>query len=326
MKTSASPPIDIILVNFNGMAYLPACLDSIFKSEYPFFTVIVVDNCSTDGSVDWIKKNYPGIVLIENRKNKGFGSANSQGIERGDAPYFALLNNDTIVDKNWLNPLVETLKADADCGAVCSKLVFMDSPKLINAAGGGMNIVGYGYDHDMFTPVDQSSGDVKNVFFPTAAACLFRRRTFDAAGGFDPAFFMYHEDVDLGWRLNLMGSCVKYVPGSVVHHAFGGTTMNSGGMLMRNRLGLRHALRSLLKNYELDSLKKILPVFLKLGMGNFLGGIPTGFFRALQWNLIMLPDTIIKRAKVQRTRKLSDKDLNGLMWQGVDVPVKFPES
>ncbi|MBF0210053.1 MAG: glycosyltransferase family 2 protein [Desulfamplus sp.] len=333
-KTDCLPSIDIIIVNYNGITYLSSCLESLFQSQYPKFSVIVVDNNSTDGSVSWIKANYPNVVLIENKKNEGFGRANQKGIRFGSSPFFALLNNDTKVDPKWLLPLVEVMQKEPLCAAACSKLLFMNNPELINATGGGMNFVGYGYDHNIFSidpdsdllvalsPIDHKPQD---VFFPTAAAALFRRSCFDDIGGFDSSFFMYHEDVDLGWRFNLKGYSVKYVPQSVVFHAFGGTSLKLKSMNFRNRLGLRHALRSLLKNYEINSLKKVLPIFFQLGVNNFRAGIPTGFFRAILWNLFMMPDTIIRRARVQQKRKKSDNELLSLIWQDVYLPVQFPD-
>jgi len=342
------PPIDIIIVNYNGIDYLPGCLETLFASEYPKFSVIVVDNNSVDNSVNWIKGNYPQVAIIQNRKNKGFGKANLRGIRYGNAPFFALLNNDTKVDPNWLLPLVDVMQRETLCAAACSRLMFIDKPQVINAAGGGMNFVGYGYDHDIFSIApsaapslstsscisSEPSGQlctspdfyrIKDVFFPTAAASLVRRSAFDGIGGFDSSFFMYHEDVDLGWRFHLKGYSVKYIPESVVFHAFGGTSLKSGGMNFRNRLGLRHALRSLLKNYEINTLKRVIPIFCQLGINNFRAGIPTGFFRAILWNIVRLPDTIIQRAKIQKHRKVTDKELSSLIWQDIALPVNVPE-
>ena len=317
--------IDVIIVNYNGMEYLPACLETLFASRYPAFQVIVVDNCSTDGSVRWIKEHYPMVTVIENAANEGFGKANVKGIRHGNAPCFALLNNDTKVDKEWLVRLAEVMENDPDCAAACSRLLFMDHPEVINAAGGGMNVLGYGYDHGIFSIARRSPHEIKNVLFPTAAACLIRRFAFDDVQGFDPSFFMYHEDVDLGWRFNLRGYTVKYVPESTVYHAFGGTSMKSGSMQFRNRLGLRHALRSLLKNYETETLKDVLPLFCRININNFRAGIATGFFRALLWNLVRLPDTVVHRCRVQRHRKMSDQNLSSLIWQDTHMPVQFPD-
>ncbi|MBF0201765.1 MAG: glycosyltransferase family 2 protein [Desulfamplus sp.] len=331
------PRVDVIIVNYNGLKFLPGCLDSLFGSLYPNFRVVIVDNASTDGSRNWIRNHYPRVKLICSSDNEGFGRANARGVENGDSPYVALLNNDTMVENSWLNALVDTMKAFPDCAAACSRLLFMDHPEVVNAQGGGMNKIGYGYDHEIFSVIQNNEthlcrghGPVhdpgpKDVLFPTAAACLIRRSAFYDAGGFDPSFFMYHEDVDLGWRFHLRGYSVKYVPHSIVYHAFGGTSMKSGSMIFRNRLGIRHALRSLLKNYELPTLSHVLPLFFRINWNNHCAGIPTGFFRALLWNTLHLPGTIVQRSRVQRRRKKSDTDISPLIWQDIHLPVYFPD-
>ncbi len=318
------PAIDVIVVNYNGISFLPNCLRTLFDSNYPDFSVIVVDNGSTDGSVQWISAHYPQVTVLASKGNDGFGKGNTKGMLNGTAEYVALLNTDTEVDKNWLMPLIETMIFDKTCAAACSQLVFASHPEVINAAGGGMNWIGYGYDHQMFSMRSCQSDTPQNVLFPTAAACLIRRSAFTTVGGFDPSFFMYHEDVDLGWRLNLAGYSVKYVPQSIVKHAFGGTS-NRDGMAFRNRLGIRHALRSVLKNYEAKTLFRVLPQLFLLGVGNYRAGVATGFFRGVLWNLLRLPSTVVERARVQRGRKVSDEKMTALIWQDIYLPVYWPD-
>ena len=319
------PAVDVIIVNYNGMVYLPACLESLFKTDYPLFSVTLVDNASQDGSVMWVKERYPEVRLIRNRQNLGFGRANNIGIEKGSAPYIALLNSDTVVKQGWLKPLVETARKNPYVAATCSKLLFLKNPHMINGVGGGMTYVGYGYDIGA-AEVDKGQFDEeKDVFFPTAAACVFKRSAFEAVGGFDERFFMYHEDVDLGWRLRLKGYGVKCVPRSVVLHAFGGTSLKSGGLGFRNHLGQRHALRSLIKNYEVVSLLKVLPLFVVMGFRNAIRGRSLDFLKCLRWNMKRLPDTLHKRKIIQKTRTIRDKELVPFIWQDIALPHPFPD-
>lgn len=321
----ALPPVDIIIVNYNGLRYLEACLDSLFKTDYLHFSVIVVDNGSADGSVELIREKYPKARLILNGENLGFGKANAIGIKGGNAEFVALLNNDTIVEKNWLVSLVDALLEDEKTAAVCSKLLFLKHPRVINAAGGGMNRIGYGYDIGMYENSAALPDEKREVFFPCAAACLIRKPVFEEVGGFDEKFFMYHEDVDLGWRFRLKGYRVKCVPHSIVYHAFGGTSLQTGSMEFRNSLGLRHALRSLLKNYEIGTLLKVLPVFAALGVRTALRGRSLIFLRCVIWNLRVLPDTLKRRRETQRDRRVSDRALSELIWQGIRLPVYYPD-
>lgn len=319
------PAVDVIIVNYNGMEYLPACLESLFKTDYPLFSVLIVDNDSLDGSPEWVKEKYPEVRLIRNSQNLGFGKANNIGIEKGCSPYIALLNSDTVVEKGWLRPLIETARKDPSVAATCSKLLFLQNPRIVNGVGGGMNYVGYGYDIGAYEVDNGQFDEERDVFFPTAAACVLKRTAFEEAGGFDEQFFMYHEDVDLGWRLRLKGYCIKCVPDSVVHHAFGGTSLKSGSMAFRNNLGQRHALRSLIKNYGFITLSRVLPLFIAIGLRNTIRGRSPDFMKCLLWNMKRLPDTLNERKKIQRTRKVRDKELAPLIWQDIPLPFRFPD-
>ena len=136
---------------------------------------------------------------------------------------------------------------------------------------------------------------------------------------------MYHEDVDLGWRLRLKGYGIKCVPDSIVLHAFGGTSLKSGSMAFRNNLGQRHALRSLIKNYEWTTLSKVVPLFLAMGLRNTIRERSPNFLKCLLWNVKRLPDTLYERKKIQGSRKIGDEGLVPLIWQDIPLPFRFPD-
>lgn len=319
------PHVDIIIVNYNGIGFIEACLESLIQTEYPSFSVIVVDNGSTDGSVELVQKKYPHLQIILNNANLGFGKANAIGINASGADFIALLNNDTVVTKGWLAPLVNAMLEDSSLASACSKLLFMDNRRVINGVGGGMNFIGYGFDIGIYENDNGEHDEVRDVFFPCAAACLLRRSAFEEIGGFDPKFFMYHEDVDLGWRFWLRGYRAKCVPSSVVFHAFGGTSSKTGSMEFRNNLGLKHALRSLIKNYEMGTLLKVLPIFISLGIRTTIKKRTLGFLRCVSWNLKMLPDTLRERRRIQRGRTVTDRAISSLIWQKIHLPVNYPD-
>jgi GT2 family glycosyltransferase len=319
------PEVEVIIVNYNGRQHIPACLGSLFRTDYPHFTVTMVDNASKDGSVEWTKSKYPSVKIIQNEKNLGFGRANNIAVKAGQEPIVCFLNSDTVVDRNWLRPLIRVLMEDPSNMAACSKLLFMKTPRVLNGVGGGINHVGYGYDIGIFEIDDGRFDGTREVFFPCAAACALKRAAFLSVDGFDEKFFMYHEDVDLGWRLHLVGGHVKCVPDSVVYHAFGGTSPKSSSMVFRNNLGQRHAIRSLLKNYEMTTLVKILPLVVALGLRDTLRGRSLSFVRASLWNIKLLPDTIRERVKVQGGRIVGDGFISSLIWRHISLPVRFPD-
>lgn len=328
VSSSDAPLASVIVVNFNGRHHLQRCIPAVLERTSVPIELIVVDNGSQDGSVAWLRESFQQVSVVALSRNLGFGEANRRGVERARGRFVALLNNDTVVDPGWLAPLVETLEREPDVAAVCSTLVLMAQPELLNARGGGMTWLGYGFDRDFLLPAEpatvlQSVADTEEVLFPTAAAMLLRRDEFLSVGGFDPAFFMYHEDVDFGWRLWLLGRRVLVHSRSIVRHAFGGTTAQAKGMAWRERLGMRHNLRSLLKHYELRPLLRAAVGIARIWRRNRAYG---QMGHALSWNLLHLPSTLRARRWVQTRKRVHNLDLiaRGLIDQA-GFPAPPPE-
>jgi GT2 family glycosyltransferase len=181
-----------------------------------------------------------------------------------------------------------------------------------------MSKLGYGFDHDYLFPYEHERARVADVIFPTAAAMLMRKGDFKSCGGFDRAFFMYHEDVDLGWRLWLLGKRVVVCSDSIVYHLFGGTTKSVRGLKWRANLGMRHNVRSLIKNYELVNLlialKGVLGIWVR--HRNLAQAV-----HVVGWNLLHLPGTLAKRWWVQSRRVRADQEL---FRRGLISQFKFP--
>ncbi len=312
--------VSIIIVNYNGRHHLEKCLPSVFATRNVNFEVVVVDNGSKDDSVAWVSKHWPQVRLISEQQNHGFGRANLIGVHAAKAGYVALLNSDTVVTPEWLTELLAPLLSNPEIGSTCSQLRLLFKPELLNARGGGMSRLGFGYDVDFGLPFVAASNDLESepvdVFFPSGAAMLMRKQEFLDIGAFDPAFFMYHEDVDLGWRFWLSGRRVVMCPRSIVFHAFGGTTEVEMGSSWRDTMGNRHNLRSLWKNYEL---RHALGATLRLFGGWLSGGHIRFASKVLIWNLIHIRGTWRERRRMQSLRKISDAELfrRGLITGGV---------
>jgi GT2 family glycosyltransferase len=311
-STRKAPSISVIIVNYNGKHHLVRCLPSVLADDDLGIEVIVVDNASTDGSADWIEATHPTVRVIRSRRNLGFGRANAVGVNAASAPLIAFLNSDTEVTPGWLQPLAETLERRPEVQAVCSKLLLMKQPDVVNAVGGGMTRLGLSYDRLFGFASDHpvanadQEGSTRPCLFPTAAAMLMRREDFDDLGGFDPAFFMYHEDVDLGWRIWLRGGEVHVCPQSVVLHYFGGTTGSLQPSRFRDMMGMRHNVRSLIKCYQVRRLGRALLDHTRIWLRRRAIGEMT---LILGWNLLHLPGTLVQRWKVQRHRKRHDREL-----------------
>lgn len=314
----------VVVVNFNGRHHLEKCLPALEASDPRPGEVLLVDNGSSDDSVAWVRQHHPDVKVLPMGANLGFGEANRRGALEARGDFLVLLNSDTVVEEGWLAGLLAPLDTEPEVAATCSTLRLLATPELLNGLGGGMTRLAYAYDHGYrfpYAPWHSLDGEPRwhDVLFPTAAAMAMRRHEFFGLGGFDPAFFMYHEDVDLGWRLWILGRRVVVCRDSVVRHAFLGTSKAVRGLDWRLKLGVRHAFRSILKYVEPLEAAKVLRwhavVLARAGAWRLLG-------HAVLWNLRHLPGTLRLRAAMSAGRKRSSEDLRraGLVLRALQPP------
>ncbi len=315
--------ISVIIVNYNGASDLPLCLGSLARQTLRPSEILVIDNNSTDNSRE-MARLFSGVQVIRNSENLGFSRAVNLAAGRAGSTLLAVLNTDVEVAPSFLEEGVRAME-DASVAAAASKILFFDRRDVINGVGGGMNYLGYAWDRGL-NEIDHGQHDnPEEVFFASGGACFIRREVFITLGGFDPRFFMYHEDVDFCWRARLQGYRVITCPSAVVYHKYGATTRQALGWGRREILGERHNFRSLVKNYELSNALRALRDILL---------IPLPWrrkFAQLQnfaVNILWLPDTVRQRRKVQATRKVSDEELESFILQSHIVPVRssVPES
>jgi len=274
------PTVSIIIPNLNGRKHLELVLSSIGETDYPSHLVetIVVDNGSTDDSVDFVRETYPEVNVITNERNVGYATANNQGARKAIGEYLVFLNNDMKVDKRWLLELIEPT-SQKETISVGSKILSWDGQK-VDYAGGGSNFYGVGFQEG-YQQKDHPRFNVEGpTLFATGASMLIRKDIFLMTGGFDDDYFAYFEDVDLGWRLWLEGYRVTYNPRSVAyHHHFG--TAGQFGIHQLRVLHIRNPLYTIIKNYEHQNLCKVLPASLILSLKRtlLLADLHTGSFR-----------------------------------------------
>jgi GT2 family glycosyltransferase len=218
------PETSVIIVNMNGKHFLTACLESLMQQSYSDFEIILVDNGSIDGSVEFVKEHFPSTNIIAMGKNSGFGGGNNVGIKASKGKYIALLNNDTEVDRFWLEELIKAIQTDFKISMCASKLVFADNPSIIDSAGD--ELFGFGQTFTYrFYPVDHPSvNKPRRCFYACAGAALYRRDVLNEIGLFDDIYHpIYFEDCDLGFRAQLFGYECLYVPTALVRHKVSGT-------------------------------------------------------------------------------------------------------
>lgn len=221
--------VAVIIPNYNGRHFLPGCLNALGQMSFKDFTTIVVDNGSTDGSVDFLREYYPRVRVIEFAENRGFSAAVNEGIRQSNGDYVALLNNDMEVEEGWLGELVRALeRSGPEVGSCVGKILYFDRRERIDSAGDCFTRAGFNFKRG-WQQRDQGQFDrLERVFGASAGAALYRRAMLDELGGFDEDFFAYLEDVDLSFRAQLRGYGCLYVPPAVAYHHFAGTSSRMG--------------------------------------------------------------------------------------------------
>jgi GT2 family glycosyltransferase len=221
------PSISVVIPTYNNLSLLLECLESVQKLDYPrdLLEVLVVDNASSDRTPDVIADRFPHVRLVRLESNTGFAPACDRGALEAKGQFVAFLNNDAVVAPNWLTALVTVLKAGEE-GTVCaaSRILSRDGNET-EYSGAASNLFGAGRPESVWgwpdLPTPPTTGTP--VLFASGGAMLIHRDTFLEVGGFDPEYFAYFEDVDLGWRLWVLGYRVVYAPDAVVRHLCGAT-------------------------------------------------------------------------------------------------------
>lgn len=311
-----NPFTSVIIVNFNGKADLEECLPSVLRQNYSNFEVILVDNSSNDDSVVFVRRNYPSIKIIQNNKNYGYAKGNNIASQATSGKYIVVLNPDTVVEENWLSELVRVMEENPRAGACQPKILLYDQPDTINTDGNMINFLGFGWagNHKI---KDLHENEVKNVAYPSGCSVILRKSTLDKVGLFDEYLFMYHDDLDLGIRMRLIGYDILCNPKSVVYHKYTFmTNKHKFYFLERNRWVI------LIKTYEKRTLLVFLPALLFMECGLLAISIKDRWFhekissyKDLFSNLSLIKS---KREIIQKGRKFGDQELLKIMTPVID--------
>lgn len=324
-----APRASVIIVNWNGLQHLAECLDALAVQTFTDFETILVDNGSGDGSIAFVQEHYPAVKMIPLPENTGFARGNNIGFKAAQGEYLVTLNNDTRVNPSWLEVLVETAEKDPLTGMVASRICTYDHPDRLDSIGvavcrDGMSRAAF--RHRSFS--DLGFTGVREIFFPSACAALYRRTMIDEIGGFDEDFFAYCEDTDLGLRGRLAGWKAVAALEAVVLHKYSGTS----GAFSPFKLYLveRNHYWTAVKNFPADILL-LLPfstlvryllqaqlVLKSRGAGSqFRAGSATqlilAILRGLADAISGLPRILRKRRKVMATRRITAGEMRRLL-------------
>lgn len=306
--------VSVIIVNWNGEKWLKKCLDSLFGQKYRNFELIIVDNASEDNSVEYIKEHYPGVTIIRNKENYGFAKGNNIGIIKAKGKYIVLINNDTWVENDFISKLVKFYEGNK-----------FDVIAPREAKYNGEKHKPYVSRIDIFGHPIYSFGDKyanEESFYLTGSCLFFPKKLFEETKGFDDNFFMYNEEVDWFWRLNLLKKKYTYIDDVFVYHASGGGTgigIKYKTFLWRNQ----NTLQMLLKNYSWISLLWVIPVYLLLNFIEIIFFIiilkpelAISYFEGWWFNIININKVLTKRKWVQKNRITDDISIMKKMYLG----------
>ena len=322
-----NPKVSIIILNWNGLKDTIECLESLRKITYPNYEVIVVDNGSRGNDADVLEKKYKDYIkLIRNKENLGFAGGNNVGIKITKGKYIFILNNDTKVDKNCLERLIEVSEKDNKIGMSAPKILSFKNPRVIDSVGiniypdgmsrgrGRMKIDKGQYNHD------------KEILLPSGCAALYKKTMINEIGLFDEDFFAYCEDTDLGLRGRLAGWKAILVPSAIVYHHYSKTVKEYSDfkafLVERNHFWVA------LKNFPL-SLLLLLPFWTALRYFFLIYAIlirqgPAAKFQGSKFKLFFIlirahisalkkiPQILKRRNLIQRNKKLTNKEIYNL--------------
>jgi len=258
--------VSIVLVNFRGTDDTLEAIKHLENTDWPKdrLEILVVENSSGDDSYERIKAAAPQVTLVRTKTNLGFAGGSNFGVAKSSGEYVAFLNNDAKPDAQWIAAAVARFESSPSVGAVASKVLDWDG-NLVDFVGAGLTWFGQGYKPFTAQPQPLDADTPRDVLFGTGAAMFVRRSVFDALAGFDERYFMFFEDVDFGWRLNLRGWRFAYEPGSLAYHKHH-ASMSSFGSFKETYLLERNALYTLFKNLGDEALNEALPATIALAI------------------------------------------------------------
>jgi len=264
-----APKVSIVILNWNGQAYLQRFLPSVLATRYGNCEIIVADNGSTDNSISWLREQHPGVRVIIMPQNGGFAKGYNDALKQVAADYYVLLNSDVEVQPGWIAPVIDLMEADKLIGACQPKILMegrRDMFEYAGAAGGWIDFLGYPFARGrVFDVCEEDKGqydDTAAVFWASGAALFVRAGVYHACGGLDEYFFAHMEEIDLCWRMQLAGYKIMVCPASVVYHVGGGTLPK--GNERKVFLNFRNNLVMLCKNLPRQQLLWKLPLRLLL--------------------------------------------------------------
>lgn len=317
--------VSIIVTNYNGRKYLDACLNSLLRQTYSNAEIILSDDASSDGSVEFVRQHFPRVKIAVNATNSGLSLTSNNAAKIAKGSYLLFFNNDTVAFPDLLDNLVAAIERDVNAAIAYPVPLPYDSIKdeeWNNARKKGFAACGADIYGNPCPALQENK-----IFYPDAAIFI-KREVFERIGGFDPDFFLYGEDIDICWRVHLTGYKIVYVDGARFRHDSHCTQIKNNKVitsLRRRAFVERQVINMMLKYYRFRTLILLLPKFLVLFTIEALFFLLVRFnykmfiyvyLHAIWWNIKNWPKTKKKRLYIQRIRRVNDRDIMKKMYHG----------
>lgn len=314
-----------VIPSWNAADLIGACLRSLEAQSHPV-DIIVVDNGSVDNTAEIVEKDFPKVRLIKLPENTGFDGGVNAGIRPAMAEGYdaiVLVNNDVVLEKRWLERLVDVLKSHQNTGIVSAKQLHMDK-KHFDSTGDFYSIWGMPFPRGRNQTDNGQYDKPEEIFSAPAAATLYRTAMFEEIGIFDEKFFAYFEDVDISFRARLAGWKVRYEPKAEVYHHVNATSSKLGSFSRYH--SVKNFFMLYIKNMPGWLFWKYLPLFVmqavRLCASSVIKGGGWAYFRGLFRAVLYAPQVLADRYRIQRKRKVSVNTIDALLYRG--RPPKIP--
>ena len=337
--------VSVVLVNFRGVDDTLEAIAHLKEVDWPVdqLQIIVVENGSGDDSLARLRAGATGIEIVVSAENRGFAGGCNFGVAASSGEFVAFLNSDARPDPQWIRAAVDAFAESEEIGAVASRVLDWEGAT-VDYVDAALTWFGMGYKPDVGLAVRAGAADeARNVLFGTGSAMFVRRTVYEELGGFDERFFMFFEDVDLGWRLNLLGYRYRYQPTSIAFHKHHGT-VNKFGEFKETYYLERNALFTLYKNLGAENLDRLLPAAMALSVRRSVakGGLDSARydfrvadgdaastesvaksmlagFNGIDQFVEQLPELTVDRDVIQANRVVSDRSIWPL-FRETDAP------
>jgi GT2 family glycosyltransferase len=320
------PTVSVIVLNYNGLQYMEDCFSSLSDLDYPVEHVelVLADNASHDGSVEYVREHFPQVRVIQFERNHGFCEGNNRAAAQVQSDLVAFLNSDMRVEPHWLTGLLEGMAGEREVICSSSKILNWDG-HLVDFGGILLSFLGHGRADGYRNPNLTAYDDVGYILAPCGGAMLIDRKVFLDVGGFDEDYFAYFEDIDLGWRLWVLGYKVAFAPESICYHVHYGSSSKQASARI-HYLYERNALYTIIKNYERRYLARVLPLallmqFKRAYLYGRMGGVDMDACRLNSETEPAAPvqtDYDLRYYARETWRTLRDEGLLALMRRGLD--------